>query len=143
MNKTRLDFMIKYVNKDEFDINEGLWIGHNVKPDGKGYIRVRINYKQYYLHEVIAVLGGLDILNKTVDHINMKKHDNRIVNLEAVTGGENTRRARTGNGKPTKLSLDIYEKIRAEYATGKITYRALATKYGISSMHVNRILNHI
>lgn len=39
-----------------------------------------------------------------------------------------------------RISDEIREQIRKDYATGKYTYRALAAKYGISYTSIGRIL---
>lgn len=43
----------------------------------------------YYVHEVVAVVGGLNILNQTVNHIDGDKLNNRLSNLEAIPQIEN------------------------------------------------------
>lgn len=62
---------------------------------GTGYLRV--SYKSYTIaaHRLIAhAFLGLDLESDlTVDHLNGVKTDNRLCNLELVTGRENTQRA--------------------------------------------------
>jgi hypothetical protein len=48
-----------------------------------------------YLHVVVYELFGEDPIKSgdVIDHINSKKHDNRLVNLRLMTAAENTRQA--------------------------------------------------
>lgn len=65
---------------------------------------LEIGYKDgntYRVHEIIAVDGGLDILNNTVDHVNGNKLDNRLCNLQVLSLEDNTRK---GGKEPTRYS---------------------------------------
>jgi hypothetical protein len=68
------------------------------KKDRNGYVAVRL-YKNgkacnYYLHRLLATVFIPNPLNKPmINHINGKKKDNRIDNLEWVTNSENMKHA--------------------------------------------------
>src|SRR5690554_4979750 len=50
-----------------------------------GYICLSINRKKLYAHRVAAVLGGLDLGDFQIDHINGVRTDNRLCNLRTVS----------------------------------------------------------
>ncbi|UVX69144.1 MAG: zinc-binding loop region of homing endonuclease [Bacteriophage sp.] len=45
----------------------------------------------YYVHQIIAIAGGIDIVDKVIDHCNRDRLDNRLINLRAVEPRENIR----------------------------------------------------
>ena len=65
------------------------WNERNVKPTDRGYIRLKIRGKKYFVHRLImmAFLGESD---QEVDHINRIRNDNRFENLRYCTGRENS-----------------------------------------------------
>ena len=67
---------------------KGEWIERSDKPNNKGYIRICICKKMYYVHRLImmAFVGESD---QQVDHINRIKTDNRLENLRYCTPREN------------------------------------------------------
>ena len=67
--------------------------------DHKGYRRYRINNKNMRLHRIIwEMLKGKIPSGLQVDHINGKKDDNRIENLQLLTNEQNTQRNRNSKG---------------------------------------------
>lgn len=61
--------------------------------DEDGYTIVCVNYKSYKAHRVIwEMFNGKIPKGKVVDHINNKKSDNRIENLQCITQAENSQR---------------------------------------------------
>ena len=73
----------------------------------KGYLRICLTVdgrqRHFMAHRVVWVsTNGVVPPGHTIDHINTRKSDNRLANLEAVTALENTRRA-TANGLHSHL----------------------------------------
>lgn len=56
----------------------------------RGYVKIGINNKNYYLHRVIW-LWHFGYIPKVIDHINGNRSDNRIENLRDVNTQENTK----------------------------------------------------
>ena len=53
-----------------------------------GYIEVSVNGKSYWAHRVIWLMTHGEWPNQ-IDHINHKRHDNRLINLRAATAKTN------------------------------------------------------
>ena len=64
------------------------WNERPAKPEIRGYIRLKISGKKYFVHRLImlAFVGESD---QDVDHINRIKTDNRFENLRYCTRSEN------------------------------------------------------
>ena len=82
----------------------------------KGYIRLNLNCKKYYKHDVIALqwIKNDDPEHKTeIDHKNHIPDDNRIENLEWSTHGENMRNKTIYKGREVEyvdeLSDEAFE----------------------------------
>lgn len=56
---------------------------------GKGYIQIRLLYRRYYAHRLawLHFYGGWP--PGEVDHVNLSKNDNRIINLRIATRAQN------------------------------------------------------
>lgn len=86
-----------FYTKEDYEITkEGQVInkhnGHILKPqpNGKGYLRVSIGKKMFFVHRLVAEKFIPNPENKTqVNHKNCVKTDNRVENLEWVTNQEN------------------------------------------------------
>lgn len=76
--------------------------------DGSRHIRVKINTKTYSVHRVVAVLNGLDVSGKVVDHIDGDIRNNKISNLRVISITDNCRnkkKLRTNNSGITGVVL--------------------------------------
>jgi hypothetical protein len=63
--------------------------------NGGGYIIGRINYKFYYLHQLIYIYHHGSIPDEyVIDHIDHNKRNNRIENLQAIKNSENSTKKR-------------------------------------------------
>jgi hypothetical protein len=131
-----------------------------------GYLKTMLqddhgNYKSLNVHTFIALAYyGPKPEGFEIDHLDCDKQNNRLMNLEYVTRGENMRRG-YANGlislpsgedhHSAKLTADQVAEIR-EYVKNNSTRRAdghlqgygrkaLAEKYGITEGHLKDIIN--
>lgn len=58
--------------------------------NGRGYLKVMINQKGFFLHRVIWIMV-YGYIGEQIGHINKLKKDNRLVNLRCVNNIENNR----------------------------------------------------
>lgn len=152
MKETRLEILKKVISRWEVDIAEGKVVtryGEATACLSNGYKIVSTAYRtknyQFCVHEVIAFAGGLDLLNKTVDHVNGNKKDNRIENLEVVSRRENHSRA-TKMGLMAKgsknasavLNEEKVVEILKKYRSGESS-TAIGAEYGVSRQIIWRI----
>ena len=74
------------------------------KTGHKGYVKVRINKKDYFVHRLVAIAYLNNPQKKdTVNHIDGDKSNNHVNNLEWCTRSENCKHAYdTGLHKPYK-----------------------------------------
>ena len=74
--------------------NPAHWtFGH---PNSKGYLCVQVNGKTYKVHRLVAECYIPNPENKPfIDHINRRKHDNRVENLRWATNSENMRNSKS------------------------------------------------
>jgi hypothetical protein len=59
--------------------------------NGKGYVNVKIGHRSHQVHRIAWMIYYGDVPSLEIDHINMKKDDNSILNLRCVTHSENMR----------------------------------------------------
>lgn len=158
MKETRLKLLPvlldKYAEKLTIDVDRGTVEGLTARPNGRGYLTINFWHegttKYYRVHEVIAYVGGLDLLNKTVDHINGVKTDNRLDNLRTLSSEDNHRMYVKSGAVPkgdshasTKLSEAQREEIRSRY-TGRYGEQSeLAREYGVHQSAISRLLKEV
>ena len=103
----------KYLVSDKGDVyeeNKKYIRKKKQSTDKYGYKVTGINGKVEKVHRIVmeAFEGKSDL---TVDHLNMNKQDNRLENLEYVSAGENSKRARSikvkWNGKEFRSFSDL------------------------------------
>lgn len=69
-----------------------------------GYIYIKIDNKSYPVHRLAWLVYSGDWPSNSIDHINERKDDNRIVNLRDVTGSiNNQNRSRAQSNNTTGL----------------------------------------
>lgn len=144
--------------------SERFTVGKPLKPqmDYQGYLRVGLNicgkFKTYRVHRLVALNFLDEKENKDqVNHINGIKDDNRLTNLEWVTGSENIKhaiktgliikdscinRSNKGNLNPnSKLDEEDVKKIRQLRKEG-YKLKELSDIFKVSVVHVSRICNY-
>lgn len=109
----------------------------------KGYPRVRIGTKTYFIHRLVAKYFIPNPDNKPqVNHIDGIKTNNHVSNLEWVTNYENRKHAVENGlhfGPKSKLSKQQKRELCIEYDSGINQYQ-LSKKYNIAQQTVSRIL---
>lgn len=133
----------------DIDLSTGIVVGKfgSTGATGKGgYLRMVSHGAIYMVHEIVAVAGGLNPVNATIDHINNDCLDNRLCNLQILSIGENAskgwhshkdRTQGSKNGQSKLTEKDVIE-IKMKLAKGELQYK-LAEEYGISKETVSAI----
>ena len=140
------------ITYEELDIRRDGTIYYNGEPKkcfkhNRGYLCTVFDYKQHYIHRLVAEKFIPNPLNKrTVNHINGVKDDNRVENLEWNTYQENSQHAHdTGLIDITKnrsLTMEQAREIRNKYKTGNYYQQVLADEYNLTQPNISRIINN-
>jgi len=86
-----------------------------------GYISISINNVSYYAHRLAWLFINNSHAKENIDHINMKKTDNRIKNLRIATIDENNRNTRSK--RKSHLPKGVY-KIKDKKYISSITFNS-------------------
>ncbi|MDC3413897.1 HNH endonuclease [Terrihalobacillus insolitus] len=155
MNAERLEHLKKHIHLLDIDVENGLILNRKPYLRPKGYYLVGLKNKIFRVHEIIAVSGGLNILNKTVNHIDGNRLNNRISNLEAVSKEENFRHAfendllakgsKIGISKLTEKQVIEIKRLLNEtnLSTAKIGKMFNVSGNTISAIKHNRTWSHV
>lgn len=115
----------------------------------EGYLAVALRNQRALVHRLVAeVFLDQSQRSDTVNHINGDKRDNRAVNLEWATFGQNNRHAReTGllnqhgeNCNLTRYSEQLVSAMRRVSERYSPTYRELALLFDVSEMQAADII---
>lgn len=144
----------KFYSVDDYEITEDGQVinrhnGHVLKPqpNGKGYLRVWIGRKQYFVHRLVAEAHVPNPDNKPqVNHINGDRNDNRACNLEWVTNQENRDHAvKTGlhtSGGDCSWAKLTWENVNYIREHGEIPATELAKTFGVSAPTIRDARNY-
>ena len=130
--------------------------GGILKPDitRYGYYKVKLyknnKPKVYGIHQLVmlAFIGPTELC---VNHLNMNKGDNRLVNLEYVTHKQNVAHAlamgggwqRHGENHPNaKLTSNEVRAIKIIHTGGLMSQRIIAELFKVSESQISRIVNN-
>jgi DNA-directed RNA polymerase specialized sigma24 family protein len=106
----------------------------------KGYTTIRLDYKIYSLHRIVAKSFINNPDNKPeVNHKDGNKKNNCSDNLEWVSHYENLRHA-FDTGLLFRLSDDKRNEVRDLHKTGNYSYRKLASMFNVSLATIQSIL---
>lgn len=122
----------------------------DLSSDDNGYLAFMIKIdgkrRKIYVHEVIAVIGGLNVTNKTVYHINGNKFDNRLCNLTTEKPQElpaiesKHLEIRRSIGGRSCLTEERVRNIKMGLQLGESVTK-LAILHGVSTMTIYNIKN--
>lgn len=146
MNSEKYKHLKRLINEGKWEINldDGIVTaksGSTGYPDSDGrlYFHTKentINYN-FYVHEIIAVAGGLNPTDTTIDHINNNKLDNRFCNLQLMSAKDNNRKGHA------KLTREEVAEIKLMLQAGDFTQDVIAWMYGIAKGTVSKINNGV
>ena len=125
--------------------------------NGKGYKIVGLNKngkrKRFKVHRLVAIAFLDNSENKPqVNHIDGVRDNNKLENLEWVTGSENVQHAfdsglkKSSKGQSHGMSILTEDKvleIRDIYAKGGISQKKLGLLFGVCESSVRNIVNKI
>ena len=116
------------------------------KTGHKGYVKVRINKKDKFVHRLVATAYLSNPDNKeTVNHIDGNKENNSVRNLEWCTRSENSKHAyEIGLHKPYKGLKDKgnnkFHKEWSNLIKKGISMRKIAKEYNVSHRTVGNVV---
>ena len=157
MKKEKLEILEQVVSYWEVDIENGIITtprgSHGFLSRGRLMTSIIFNGKRYtyYVYQIIAFVGGLNLLDKEVNHIDGDKSNNKISNLECVTHVENLEHARCilgygfkkGNSHHnTNLTEEDVLNIRRLHDEG-YSQKKLSEMYCVHISGINRIAKRI
>ena len=144
MTMSKEDYIIK---SDGTIINKKRGNILKPQPNGKGYLRVYIGKKLYFVHRLVAEKYIPNPDNKPqVNHKDGNKLDNRVENLEWVNNNENRKHALC-NGLHLCGEQCSYSKLKEKDVIFirnniEIGIKALAKKFNVSRSTISGIINY-
>lgn len=119
------------------------------KTGHKGYVKVRINKKDYFVHRLVAIAFLDNPENKeTINHIDGNKSNNHVSNLEWSTRSENIQHAYDiGLHKPYNGIKDKgnnkFAKEWYDLSNQGVSFRKIGKLYSVSHHTVSRTIKKI
>ncbi|MES1986535.1 MAG: HNH endonuclease [Pseudomonadota bacterium] len=111
----------------------------------KGYLRVHLEGKTYFIHTLVALAFLGPSNGRQVNHIDGNKHNNSPSNLEYVTNQQNRDHAVRMNLHPNrsngfcKITKDDVIVIKKSYEQG-MTQKELAKVYKVCQQTISKVL---
>ena len=96
--------------------------------DKKGYIKVRFNNKQYYVHRLVFLMHH-GYLPKEIDHIDGNKFNNKIENLRHATTSQNAMNRQKPRNNTSGYKGVSWDKKRNKWRT-QIGFNGIQTTLG-------------
>lgn len=156
MRKDRYEKLRECIDKGKWDIDleNGVVIGKrgcrgNVDSSGYLQLEVRVDSHRYtfFVHEIIAVYGGLVPVDITIDHIDGDKTNNKFSNLQLLSHEENISKRHKGKGgykgsehPQSKLTENDVREIREMLKDETVDKKDIAKKYNVSCCTINDIV---
>lgn len=152
---TREQEQLYIIDRVDIDLETGCWLwkqrcthGYGVIGPGhrlcKKYANTKVSRLSYILF-VGSIADGLVVRHKcrsrrccNPDHLELGTQTEN--NLDKLRDGTTTNGSKNG---ASKLTEDVVGNIRALYATGKVTQKALALKYNVSETCIRRIVRNL
>jgi hypothetical protein len=124
---------------------KGKELGANIRNDG--YKRIGTCFKgkstSISVHLVISIVGGLDVVDLTINHIDGNKLNNSMNNLESVTQSENSQHGvDAGLIHTRKLPDGIVREIKIAMKKG-VSKTELSKKYNITTRALRFMSNGV
>ena len=109
---------------------------------------VKINGRicNFFVHEIIAIAGGLIPIDITIDHIDGNKMNNKFSNLQLLTNEDNISKTHKGKSKykgsqspMSKLTEGDVKEIKKMLKNKNIKQIDIAKKYNVSKETITDI----
>lgn len=139
--------------KWDIDLENGIVIGKRGgrgTPDSSGYLKMSVKINgcicNFFVHEIIAIAGGLIPIDITIDHIDGNKMNNKLSNLQLLTNEDNISKTHKGKSKykgsqspMSKLTEGDVKEIKKMLKNKNIKQIDIAKKYNVSKETITDI----
>lgn len=142
-------FKGKYFASNMGQIKSEIRILVGPKTNTKGYLRVTLNKRQYYVHRLVAITFLSNPTNLTqINHIDCNKLNNNINNLEWTSNQQNRDHAvrndlivkRDKNCTYQKLNLFQCKEIYQVYKSQNLSQKQIGHIYGVCQQTISNVL---
>lgn len=129
---------------------------HKPRLHNHGYLRVQLNYRDFYIHRLVAMVFIPNNNSKIeINHIDGNKKNNSVENLQWVTRSENNKHAfqiglrdynelsdmgKIGGITHRSITMNKANKIRKLWKTGKYFQKEIAEMFNISRSSISLIV---